>query len=117
MTKVYNRKVSKQARHKWLRTLPLDQMDAAEISGKLGTGYNFLSYRQFWFPDWDVCKPGWTEEDGTPMQFDIILSDQVWEHLDYPWRATRNVYSMLREGGWFYLCVPFYLKYHGAPYD
>ena len=51
------------------------------------------------------------------MQFDIILSDQVWEHLDYPWRATRNVYNMLREGGWFYVCVPFYLKYHGAPHD
>lgn len=92
-------------------------MDAAEISGKLGTAYQFRSYRQFWFPEWDICKPDWRDEDGTPMQFDIILSDQVWEHLDYPWRATRNVYNMLREGGWFYVCVPFYLKYHGAPHD
>ena len=50
-------------------------------------------------------------------EFDIVLANQVWEHLDRPYAATRNVLKMLRPGGYFWVAVPFFIPYHGDPVD
>ena len=50
-------------------------------------------------------------------QFDIIIADNVWEHLLYPYRAARNVHAMLRPGGWFVNITPFLIRYHPIPTD
>ena len=49
--------------------------------------------------------------------FDLILANQVWEHLDRPYAATRHVYQMLRPGGYFWIAVPFFIPFHAAPQD
>ena len=102
---------------KWLRDLPLDKMDAAEISGKWGQMFGFRSYNRFRFPKYDVCKGPFLDADGAVMKFDLILANQVWEHLDRPYAATCNVLDMLRPGGYFWLATPFFIPYHGAPVD
>ena len=61
------------------------------------------------FPRIDVCK------DVLPERFDLVIADQVFEHVHRPWAAARNAYEMLRPGGHFLCIVPFLLKVHGYP--
>ena len=51
------------------------------------------------------------------LKFDLILANQVWEHVDRPHAATRHFWKMLRPGGWFRLAVPFFIPYHAVPVD
>lgn len=112
-----NRIVMQKTSRQWLQDLPLDQMDAAEISGKNGRRYTFKSYKSFRYPKHDVCAGPFVNAKGRVLQYDIILANQVWEHLDRPYAALLNVLEMLRPGGYFWIAVPFFIPYHGAPVD
>jgi len=101
----------------WLEALPLSEMDAGEISGKNGRRYPFRSYERFRYPKYDICAGPLEDAGGLVQKFDIILANQVWEHLDRPYAATRNVLRNLRVGGYFWLAVPFFIRYHGSPVD
>lgn len=97
-----------------IRSLSPETLDVAEISGKTGSNMGFRSYEAFWYPEHDICKG--PIADGA-RQFDLILADQVWEHLDRPYRATQNVYQSLRPKGYFLVAVPFFVPLHAAPVD
>lgn len=112
-----NRVVMQRRSRRWLMELPLGAMDAAEISGKFGSRFDFRNFTPFRYPEYDICKDVFRDSAGAVRTFDIILANQVWEHLDRPYAATRHVYSMLREGGYFWVAVPFYIPYHAAPMD
>lgn len=112
-----NRIVMQRTSRRWLKELPLREMEAAEVSGKHGRRYEFKSYERFRYPRYDICDGPYEDEDGLIHKFDIILANQVWEHLDRPFAATRNVLRMLRVGGYFWVAVPFFIPYHGAPVD
>lgn len=102
---------------RWLQALDLAAMDAAEISGKHGRRYAFRSYESFRYPKHDICAGPFTTARGEVLSFDIVLANQVWEHLDRPYAATRHVLEMLRPGGYFWVAVPFFIPWHGAPVD
>ena len=112
-----NRVVMQKSSRRMIRALGPDSLHAAEISGKWGKTFNFRSYRQFRFPKHDICAAPFAYKDGTPRDFDLILANQVWEHLDRPYAATKNVYKMLRKGGFFWVAVPFFVPFHAAPQD
>ncbi|SEO51676.1 Methyltransferase domain-containing protein [Salinihabitans flavidus] len=112
-----NRIVMNRTSRRWLRALDLENMDIGEISGQWGKGLGGRSYVSLRYPDYDICKGAFADEQGRPLSFDLILANQVWEHLDRPYAATRNVRGMLREGGYFWLAVPFFIPYHPAPQD
>jgi len=63
------------------------------------------------YPAFDICK------QALPEQFDLVITDQVWEHLLYLYRATRNVLAMLKPGGHFLVTTPFLIKVHRIPTD
>ena len=50
-------------------------------------------------------------------KFDFIIADNVWEHLKYPHRATKNVYNLLNDNGYFLVIVPFLIRVHEVPID
>lgn len=50
-------------------------------------------------------------------QFDAIFSKSVFEHIDKPWQAGKELTRLLKPGGIMYHCVPFSYFYHGAPAD
>ena len=50
-------------------------------------------------------------------RFDLIISEQVFEHLLRPYQAGRNVYAMLNPGGYFMVSVPFMVPIHNHPTD
>ncbi|WP_309667030.1 methyltransferase domain-containing protein [Tabrizicola sp.] len=112
-----NRIVMQKTSRDWLRDLRPKTLDAAEISGAWGKGIGFKSYQSFTYPDHDPCTGPFADAQGKALKFDIILANQVWEHIDRPYAATRNVLKMLRRGGWFWVAVPFFLPYHAAPND
>jgi SAM-dependent methyltransferase len=112
-----NRIVMQKASREWIRGLGPERLDAAEISGQWGEGFGFRSYRTFRYPAFDPCAGPFRDGGGKVLKFDLVLANQVWEHIERPYAATRNVYRMLRPGGWFWVAVPFFIPYHAAPVD
>jgi SAM-dependent methyltransferase len=98
---------------RFVRSLECPRIDVLEISGSgLQDGYNFRSYKSVEYPDYDVCNGPLGRE-----QFDLVIAEQVFEHVLRPDRAAANVHQMLRPGGIFVVSTPFLLKVHGYPAD
>jgi len=74
--------------------------------------FGFKSYLSTSFPDYDVCAGPLRAE-----AFDLVIAEQVLEHVHWPYRAVKNVHQMLRPGGWFLVATPFLLRVHGYPDD
>jgi SAM-dependent methyltransferase len=96
---------------------PLDppRLNVLEISPgvwQFGSRFAFKSLRQVDFPDFDICKDALDEN-----AFDLIIADQVFEHLLWPYRAGRNVYKMLKPGGHCLITTPFLIRVHASPTD
>lgn len=94
----------------------LDSIDprtksALEISGTKWKNRGFASYRSVQYPDYDVCA-GTLEES-----YDIIIVEQVLEHVLLPHRAARNLWRMLDPGGILVVTTPFLLRIHNYPVD
>jgi SAM-dependent methyltransferase len=96
----------------WLDGKASEGLDALEISaGWKWRERGWRSYTEMNWPDHDIC-------DGPlDRQFDIVIADNVWEHLPYPLRAARHVADMLRPGGWFINITPFMIRRHDVPLD
>ena len=112
-----NRVVQGPASRRIVKSLGPKSLDVAEVSGKWGVQFDFKSYRQIWYPEYDVCAGPSRDEAGAVLAFDLILANQVWEHQDRPYAASRNVLEMLRPGGYFFVAVPFFVPFHAAPQD
>lgn len=82
-----------------------EQLDVLEISaGEHWQTLRFRSFTEANYFEFDICK------DKLDRQFDVIIADQVFEHLLWPARAARNVHSMLKPGGRFAITSPFLIK-------
>lgn len=112
-----NRITMRKVSRRWIKQLDPPKLQVAEISGKWGRQFSFASYERFLYPAHDICEGPVLDEAGAPRQFDLVIADQVWEHLDRPFTATQNVLQMLRPGGCFYIATPFHVPFHGAPVD
>jgi SAM-dependent methyltransferase len=97
----------------FIATLEPERLDVLEISGgnQWKRALRFKSYESTQYPDFDVCT------DTLPRQFDLIIADQVFEHVKWPSRAGRNVWKMLRPGGAFVISTPFLIRVHRVPVD
>lgn len=104
---VMNREVKR-----FIESLDCSRLDVLEISGQRKDKFNFQSYRTVEYPDYDVCAGPLALE-----RFDLIIAEQVFEHVLQPHRAIRHVFQMLRPGGIFVITTPFLLKVHPVPLD
>lgn len=97
---------------KLLEDLEPSKLDVLEISaGKMWQRLGFKSYTEANFPEFDICSMT------LPRTFDLIIADQVFEHLLWPYRAGKNVYSMLKPGGYLLVSTPFLIRVHSDPVD
>lgn len=97
---------------KLVASLGPENLDVLEIApGWFWQSQNFGSYTGAPFPDFDIC------EDRLEKKFDLVIADQVWEHLLWPYKATHNVLEMLKPGGHFLVTTPFLIKIHAIPHD
>jgi SAM-dependent methyltransferase len=86
---------------------------ALEISGTVWKDFGFKCWTAGWYPGFDLC-------DATGLRgrsYDIVLAEQVFEHVKYPFRAASIVRYILKPGGYFLLTVPFLIRHHPSPVD
>jgi len=110
-TTTWSRVVMNAACDELLRPLPCASFAALEVSGRRWREFGFASYRSVEYPEYDLCAGPLADS------FDLVIAEQIFEHLIYPYRAGRHVHAMLRPGGWFLISVPFLVKVHHYPVD
>jgi len=49
--------------------------------------------------------------------FDIVISTDCYEHIDWPREVTHEIFRVLKPGGVFYLTTVFDFEIHGYPDD
>jgi SAM-dependent methyltransferase len=100
---------------RFVGSLDVGRLDALEISGttdSVWATFGFASYQVANYPEYDICeRPVATEA------FDVVIAEQVFEHVLWPYRAARHVWEMLRPGGVFIVTTPFLVRIHGFPID
>ena len=97
-----------------LSFLDFQSLDVLEISAGeyWRENYKFKSFDQMNYPEYDICKGIHTQK-----KYDLIIADNVWEHLKYPYKATKNVFDMLKKDGYFLVITPFLIRVHKVPID
>jgi SAM-dependent methyltransferase len=97
---------------RWINELGPQNLDVLEVSaGAAWRDIPFRSFREMNYPAYDICN------DKLDQQFDLVIADQVFEHLLWPYRAGRNVFDMVKPGGYFMVMTPFMIRIHDVPVD
>jgi SAM-dependent methyltransferase len=96
----------------WINELGPQNLDVLEISaGAAWRDIPFKSFAEMNYPAYDICR------DKLDRQFDLVIADQVFEHLLWPYRAGRNVFDMVKPGGYFMVMTPFMIRIHDVAVD
>jgi len=97
-----------------LGTLGPARLRAVEISGDSHAGrQRWSSYRTLTYPDFDLCDP----PVGFGQRFDVVICEQVLEHVRDPIRAVRTLRDLCEPGGHVLVSVPFLIRVHPYPGD
>lgn len=83
-----------------------------EISGTSHRGHPWREFSSSAYPQLDLCEP--------PAELDVhdlVICEQVLEHVPDPWRAARTLHDLCRPGGRVIVSTPFLIKVHPTPYD
>jgi SAM-dependent methyltransferase len=83
---------------------------AAEISGDSHAGRGWKDYTSLNYPAFDVCAP--VVDRG---RFDVVICEQVLEHVVDPWGAAANLRDLTVPGGHLIVSTPFLIKVHEIP--
>jgi len=66
----------------------------------------------------DICDPEYINNNKQYKNFfDVVYSNNVFEHLTNPFIAGQNINNLLRVGGIVITIAPFSLRYHKCPGD
>ena len=66
----------------------------------------------------DICGAGSSLKAGLGEEaFDLIVCCRVLEHTGDPWRAARNIESLLRPGGHVFVSAAWSQAFHATPDD
>lgn len=98
----------------FLATRGTKDLEALEVSPGENSRWRykgFKSYEAVQYPTFDICT------QRLDRVFDVIIIDNVLEHVHDALAAVRNAFAMLRPGGVVMIAVPFLIKIHGAPDD
>jgi SAM-dependent methyltransferase len=88
-------------------------LSAAEISGDAHAGRPWRDYRALHYPQFDLCAP-----IADPGRFDVVICEQVLEHVPDPWLAAEHLRELVRPGGHVIVSTPFLIRVHELPeYD
>jgi SAM-dependent methyltransferase len=80
---------------------------AAEISGENHRSKPWRSYESLMYPEFDLCAPVELEQ-----RFDVVICEQVLEHVPDPWKAAANLRELCVPCGHVIVSTPFLIKVH-----
>jgi SAM-dependent methyltransferase len=83
---------------------------AVEISGGAHAARGWASYTRLDHPEFDLCAP--LENRG---MFDVVICEQVLEHVSDPCAAARNLRGLCEPGGHVVVSTPFLVRVHELP--
>jgi SAM-dependent methyltransferase len=107
----WSRVVMRRENRQLLERLQPSRLSVLEISGRAWRNFGFKEYKAVYYPEYDVCEAPLSES------FDLIIAEQVFEHLLWPYRAGKHVYQMLNPDGYFLISTPFLVRLHDGPVD
>jgi SAM-dependent methyltransferase len=83
---------------------------AVEISGDAQAGKPWKRFVSLNYPAFDLCAP--LRE---PETFDVVICEQVIEHVADPWAAAANLRGLCSPGGHVIVSTPFLIRVHELP--
>jgi SAM-dependent methyltransferase len=93
-----------------LESLGPSRLSAAEISGGAHANRGWKEFRSLNYPDFDLCAPVTVSE-----RYDVVLCEQVLEHVVDPFLACQHLLDLCRPGGHVIVSTPFLVKQHELP--
>jgi SAM-dependent methyltransferase len=94
----------------YLESLRPADCDAAEISGDAQRHRGWKSFTSLDFPEFDLCAPL-----TVGRTFDVVICEQVIEHVVDPVAAARNLRGLSAPGGHVIVSTPFLIRIHELP--
>jgi SAM-dependent methyltransferase len=84
-----------------------------EISGHLRALWPWRSYTSLIYPEVDLCD----RRTWPARQFDLVICEQVLEHVPDPTTAVEGLLALCRPTGFVYVSTPFLIRVHDDPHD
>lgn len=94
----------------YIRGLGPAGLTAAEISGAGRAGHPWRAFASLDYPAFDLCAP--LAGQGP---YDVVICEQVLEHVVDPWTAVRNLRGLCAPGGHVIVSTPFLVRVHELP--
>ncbi len=91
----------------YVTSLGPERLRAAEISGNTHAARSWKEYTCLSYPAFDICAP---IED--PASFDVVICEQVLEHVPDPFLAARNLRELCVPDGHVIVSTPFLIRVH-----
>ncbi len=109
-TEQWQRVVLNDAVARHLESLGPASLSAAEISGDTHAGRGWSAFTSLDYPAFDLRAP--VPES---LRFDVVICEQVLEHVDDPFGAAANLRALCEPGGHVVVSTPFLIKVHELP--
>jgi len=93
-----------------LEALGPSGLTAAEISGDAQSRRPWKRFASLDYPAFDLCAPLELTE-----RFDVVICEQVLEHVVDPWAAASNLRGLCVPGGRVVVSTPFLVRIHELP--
>lgn len=93
-----------------IESLGPSNLSAAEISGDAQAGWPWRSFTSLNYPEFDLCAP-----HAGRKGFDVVICEQVIEHVVDPCAAARNLRGLCAPGGHVIVSTPFLIRVHELP--
>jgi SAM-dependent methyltransferase len=103
----WQRVVMNRAIAEHLASLGPGDLSAAEISGDSHADRPWKQYTSLNYPEFDICAPV-----SDPGRFDVVICEQVLEHVVDPCAAAVNLRALTVPGGHVIVSTPFLIKVH-----
>lgn len=103
----WQRQVLNRAIDAHLEALGPSRLSAVEISGGTHERRPWKRYERLDYPDFDLCAPL-----GERGRFDVVICEQVLEHVVDPIAAAKNLRGLCAPGGHVVVSTPFLIRVH-----
>lgn len=97
----------------WIRAHDPRTRSAVEVSGSERSHHPWAVYKRLDYPEFDLCADAVSIEE----EFDIVVCEQVLEHVVDPWLALERLKNLARPGGYVIVSTPFLIRVHAGPGD